>query len=476
MKRQRHMIFNLILILVTTLWIPSIAPASTANQKKQITWPKGPSVYAHGAIIMEASSGLVLYNKNIKDKMYPASITKVMTSLIAIEHCSLSEIVTFSHDAIFGVEPGSTILGGTDVGEQLTMQQCLYAILLESANEVSNAVAEHVAGSIPAFADMMNEKAKSLGCVNTHFVNPHGLHNNDHYTCAYDMALITKEAMKNETFCKIFKTRTYQIPPTNKQSETRYLRNHHKFILKEKYLYDGCIGGKTGYTTNAGNTLVTVIKRSNMELICVILKDDGIAHQYGDTQKLLDFGFDNFSIYPVKDFISTSFFNESPLFTKFSPLLNENEPPFVTDENGYLVLPNSTPMEAAKKTVTFNMDGVSLKVGSVIGRISYTYQKKYVGGADIIINNTDNLITDANNKTKLNISSPSGTHEASTKTNVKKSGKLLPVVLGIIIGIILLIIILYYIIVEKPRLKRRHAYYRKKAHRKRYGHDDFYNL
>jgi D-alanyl-D-alanine carboxypeptidase len=189
------------------------------------SWPQGPNVYAEAAIVMDASTGLILYEKNMNGAYYPASITKILSSLIIIENSSPGEVVTFSRDAVFNVELDSTRIG-IDVGEQLTIQQCLYGILLESANEVTYAAAEHVAGSISAFSDMMNEKAKSLGALNSNFVNPHGLPDDNHYTTAYDMALITREAMKNETFRKITGTRTYQIPPTNKQVETRYLRNH----------------------------------------------------------------------------------------------------------------------------------------------------------------------------------------------------------------------------------------------------------
>jgi D-alanyl-D-alanine carboxypeptidase len=241
MKRQKIACFSLILFLVFSLLSPATAGATVSNTQNTGSWPKGPKVSAEGAIVMEASTGLILYEKNIDKIYYPASITKILTALIAIENSSMGEIVTFSKNAIFDVELDSSRIG-IDVGEQLTMQQCLYAILLESANEVTYAVAEHIGGTIENFAKMMNDKAKSIGVKNTNFTNPHGLPDNDHYTSPYDMALITREAMKNETFRKIFATRTYQIPPTNIQKETRYLRNHHRFVLKQEYRYDDCIG------------------------------------------------------------------------------------------------------------------------------------------------------------------------------------------------------------------------------------------
>ncbi len=298
MKRQAIAFLSIIILILSPLFSTALVTATTDTTDSGEIWPSGPSVYAESAIVIEASTGLILYEKNINDTHYPASITKIMSALLAIENSSLGDVVTFSKEAIFDVDLDSSRIG-IDVGEQLTMQQSLYAILLESANEVTYAIAEHVSGTMPEFAQLMTERAKSIGCLNTNFVNPHGLHDSEHYTTAYDMALITREAMKNETFRKIFATRTSQIPPTNIQSETRYLRNHHKFVLKQDYLYDDCIGGKTGYTSISKFTLVSVAKRGDLELICVIMKDDSNEHQYTDTQKLFDFAFDNFSIYPI---------------------------------------------------------------------------------------------------------------------------------------------------------------------------------
>ena len=191
MKRKKLIILCLLIYIMNLF--SSYAYANPSQEKA--AWPKGPDVFAEAAIVMEASTGLILYEKDIHSTYYPASITKILTALIAIENTSPGEIVTFSRNAVFGIERGSSHIG-IDVGEELTMQQCLYAILLESANEVTYAVAEHIAGSIPAFSEMMNEKAGSLGCLNSNFVNPHGLPDDNHYTSAYDMALITREALK----------------------------------------------------------------------------------------------------------------------------------------------------------------------------------------------------------------------------------------------------------------------------------------
>lgn len=191
------------------------APASTeealteAEERKSLpiqsnhteNWPAGPAIGAQSAILLEANTGVILYAKNIDEKAYPASTTKLMTCLLAAENCELNEMITFSHDAVFSLGPGSSNIG-IDEGQAMTMEECFYGILVASANEVANAVAEHIAGSMDAFADMMNERAASLGCKNTHFVNAHGLHDENHYTSAYDLAIIARAFFKMNCFQK----------------------------------------------------------------------------------------------------------------------------------------------------------------------------------------------------------------------------------------------------------------------------------
>jgi D-alanyl-D-alanine carboxypeptidase (penicillin-binding protein 5/6) len=443
--------------------------AAAGSYETSNPWPQGPNVHAEAAIVMEASTGLILYEKNIHETYYPASITKILSALLVIENSSLGDVITFSRDAIYNIERDSSHIS-IDVGEQLTVQQCLYGILLESANEATYGAAEFVAGSIPAFAEMMNEKAKSLGALNSNFVNPHGLPDDNHYTSAYDMALITREAMKNETFRKITGTRTYQIPPTNKQKDTRYLRNHHKFILKNDLSYEGTIGGKTGYTSKAKYTLVTVAKRGDLELICVIMKDDTSAHQYEDTAKLLDFGFDNFSVYPINDLENPNIIQESPFFTRYNHMLDYANTSIITDKNGYLVLPNTASFKDAKKEVSFYEEAKIKEGHNVIGTISYTYDGKYVGGADIIYEKkfAPSLIHTI-------IERPTSPQAPDKIIEPEASGgNLRPIIIGLIVGLFVLIVGLYFVLVERPRLKRRNAYYKKRANRKREFLDDDY--
>lgn len=255
-------------------------------------WPQGPVVSAQSAVVMEAETGAVLYEKNSHDPLYPASITKILTTLVALENSGLDETVTFSHDSVFSLDEGSSIIGGVNEGDKMSMKDVLYGIMICSGNEAAHAAAEHVAGSVDAFTDMMNARAKEAGCTDSNFENPHGLPDSDHVTSAMDMALITKAALENNAFKTIATTRRYTFPPTSR-GEERIRLNHHKMMQGMEYEYDGCLGGKTGYTSKAGSTLVTFAERDGILLICVVMNERSPYH-FRDTATLLDYGFANF--------------------------------------------------------------------------------------------------------------------------------------------------------------------------------------
>lgn len=253
-------------------------------------WPQGPAIYAESGILVDLDTQEILYSKNIDKQLYPASITKIMTTLVAMESSSPEETVTFSQHALDSIEWDSSNIG-CRLNETLTMEQCWYAMLLNSANEVCCGVAEHVAGSIETFVERMNQKASELGCTGTHFSNTNGLPDENHYTTAHDMALIAAAAFQNETFRTVFTTRQYEIPPTPQYTEPRYLYNHHKMMQPDtEYYYEGCLGGKTGYTDDALNTLVTVASRDGKTLLCVTMRTQG-RQVYTDTASLFDYGF-----------------------------------------------------------------------------------------------------------------------------------------------------------------------------------------
>lgn len=336
-------------------------------------WPEGIETNSQSAIVMEASTGTILYQKNIDEPHYPASITKILTALIALKHGNMSDIVTFSKDAVYNTE-GSSI--ARDVGEEMTLEQCLYGMLLESANECAYAIAEHIAGSVDAFVDMMNEEAAALGCTNTHFSNPHGLPEETHYTSAHDMALIAQEAWKNETFRIITGTRRYEIPPTNKHSEITYLQNHNEMLnpyKSTKYLYEYCVGGKTGYTEAAKSTLVTYAQKDNMTLICVVMYADRPAH-WTDTIGLFEYCFANFGLFNVAENTLSDAENSDKRGG-----LRDYAPFARLDPNAQIVLPLTASFQDAVPEVVINT-----QPGEVVGTVYYTYAGHPVGTAQIL--------------------------------------------------------------------------------------------
>lgn len=266
-----------------------------------------PEICAEAGILMDATTGEILYEKNSKNRMYPASITKLMTVLLALENGKLDDSITFSHEAVYSIEPNSAHIAMQE-GEQITLEQALYGILLRSANEVSNAVAEYVDGSITAFAQHMTQRAKELGCKTTNFVNANGLFHENHYTCAYDMALIAKELLKQDAYREMMSATYYEIPSTSKQPEIRYLHGQHQMLNKNSiYYYEYATGGKTGYVSEALNTLVTFAKKGDTELIAVVLKCSGAEH-YVDSKALFEYGFANFQtakVFAAGDYTKT---------------------------------------------------------------------------------------------------------------------------------------------------------------------------
>ncbi|MDD5934754.1 MAG: D-alanyl-D-alanine carboxypeptidase [Clostridiales bacterium] len=492
------MVFN---ILTVPLSASATEASSTKSESSQSTesasdfvWPTGPDVYADGAIVMEASTGLVLYEKDAKTAYYPASITKIMTTLLALENCNLNETMTMSHEAEWDVDFNSSRIGLVE-GESVSLKDALYAVMLESANEVSYGVAEHVANGTEAdFAAMMNAKAAELGCVNTHFVNPHGLHNNDHYTCAYDMALISREAIQNPEFRTITGTRTYTIPATNK-NVARPIANHHRFIRKTLN-YDGAIGGKTGGTAEAKTTLVTFAERNGLTLIAVVLHVDTALHAYEDTAKMLDFAFDNYSLYSMEDTNQeSSSFRFPSLFKDFKEFNSRDISKLSLSKNSNVVLPLKANIKDAVKTITYSKVDEFQHGNNVIGKISYTFGGKYVGSTDILYYNDDFPLTRAefnaqwpsylippelvfNDDPSINTETENGNELDSSNSknekepaiaveglNAKKASKVKPIIIGVCIGAIVLVIGYYLLFIEIPHRKRRSRY--RKNHQRR---------
>ncbi len=301
-------------------------------------WPQGPVISAESAMLMDVDTGTVLYAKNIHEKMYPASTTKMLTCLIAAEHLDLQDTVTFSYSAVHDVPPdGSNV--GMDAGETITVEQCLNGILVGSANECASAIAEKVAGSVEAFTQMMNERAQELGCTESHFVNANGLFDENHYTSAHDLCLIGRAFFANETLSQVGNTPRYHFVATATQPDDFWITNKHKLINGE-YSYPGVLGGKTGYTSQSKETLVTGCERGAMKLVCVVMKEDD-PKQFEDTVTLLDYGFSNFTKVDAAEYDTGFSLKTGDLFHYGMDLYGDSNPAFSIAPDSFVDLPNT---------------------------------------------------------------------------------------------------------------------------------------
>ena len=263
-------------------------------------------LYSHSAIIIENKTGKVLYEKNSEQKMYPASTTKILTAILTIEKGNLQDKTKVSKAAIAEMKSGYTSAYLVE-GEELTVEELLELLLIHSANDASNVLAEYISGSIPAFVDLMNLKLKELGCNNTHFVTTNGLHDDNHYTTAKDMATITRYCMRNSDFRRIVAMQECHIKATNKFGERKFKNTNDLEVIGSKYYYPGCIGVKTGFTSQAQNCLISAVSKNNLQLIAVVLHcsltDDKKSARYVDSKTLYDYAY---STYTFKEIAKTS--------------------------------------------------------------------------------------------------------------------------------------------------------------------------
>lgn len=341
-------------------------------------WPSEVAIEADGGILMDAETGTILYGKNINEAYYPASITKLLTAQVVLDRCKLDETVEFSQNAVYNVEQGSKSLS-MDTGDRMSVKDSLYGLILHSANEVANALAEHAAGSTEEFAKLMNQKAEELGCTGSNFVNPSGLNDPEHYTTAYDMALIARAAMNYPEIVEIMGTRVYKIPPSQKAPEGQTISPGHKMLKKNDAAYDSRVfGGKTGFTSLAGNTLVTYAKKDDMTLIAVIL--NGHQTHYTDTKKLLDFGFSRFQSMKLTDYegslVPENHLTYSDSNTDLSLLL--------LNQNSRIVLPKEADLSAVIPIVSY--DETALTPSGTVVTVNYLYGERTVGHAWITPN------------------------------------------------------------------------------------------
>lgn len=307
------------LLLALTLMVGLLPVPSRADGEAS----PSPQIISEAAVLMDAKTGQILYEKNMHTQLYPASITKILTILVGLEKGQLQDKVTMSRQAVFSILRGSSHIALTD-GEEITLEQALMAAMLPSANDASNGIAEHISGSVEDFAVVMNQRASEAGAINSNFVNPHGLPDEHHVSTAYDMAMITRAALQNDKFREILSTVRYTIPPTNKQPQSRELWSEHRMLTTNRFYYEGVIGGKTGYTAVSQNTLVTAAKRGDRELIAVVMKSPAYG-VYTDTIALFDYGFNQFTAasFSPAQLVSPSRGNEDNQL--IADILNQNK-------------------------------------------------------------------------------------------------------------------------------------------------------
>lgn len=331
-----------------------------------------PKIGCEAVYIAEPNTGKVIYEKNAHKKMYPASTTKILTALVVMEKCQLTDKVVVSKNAISLVPEGASNVK-LKVGEELTISDLLYDLLIPSANEAANVLAEHVSGSIEAFAELCNSRAKELGCETLHFVNPNGLHNDNHYCSAYDLYLIAKECKKHDIFNEIVKTKSFKLPATNVYTANdRTFTNTNELLLSGKYHYEYCTGIKTGHTTPAGECLVASSSYNNMDLISVVLGGKainslGLNERFYDTKQLFEFTYKNYSMKEIvadKSLVATLDVGKATMGTKS---LDAN-----TETSVKTILPNNINIEDVKASININENLTApIKQDQVIGKITY---------------------------------------------------------------------------------------------------------
>lgn len=437
-------------------------------------WPAGPQISAQAAILMDVNTGVILYSKNIHERLYPASTTKIMTALLAMEKGNLDDMVEFSHEAVFSVPADGSNMG-MDEGESISLEECLYGIMVASANEAANAAGEYVSGSIEDFVALMNERAQEIGCTDTHFVNSNGLHDPQHYTSAYDLALISSLFFRNEMLCKISNTARYHFEATDTQPDDFYKNNKHQLVNGE-IPYDGILGGKTGYTNDSRQTLVTCAEQNGMRLVCVVFKEES-PQQFTDTVELLDYGFHNFQVLNISE--NEEKYNiESTGFLQIgNDVFGSSKPILSIDTESYVIIPNTVSFQDLDSEIDYSQSDENRIAG-----IEYTYHGMYVGNAylNLVTDNASTYDFDTN-MTATDVSVEKTEAEPETETeqpqdtifiNIKK----VLIIVLVLAAIVITIFMLHALITNGRTAKRRNNRIKRKQKRRsriRTDFDDF---
>lgn len=349
-------IFKKLIFLVLSIIMFSSSYIVLANDNIDIN--------ASAALLIDNRTNKILYSKNENEKLFPASTTKIITAILVIENYSLDEKVTASYDAIMNIPQGYAT-ANIQVGEELTIKQLLDMLLVHSANDAANVLAEYAGGSISSFVAMMNTKINELGLTSTHFTNPYGLQDDNHFSTAHDLAVIMQYCLKNNTFKQLSGQASCAIPATNKSAPRKYASTNELLIAGNINYSPYVISGKTGFTSKAGGCLVSMAYHNDLELISVILNSND---RFGDTRKLYNYGYDNYSLKNIvhaNDVItSIEIKNASKTPSKLDVLVSETVPVLAKNSDD---LKNITPEIALNKNIS-----APITEGQTLGKVSYT--------------------------------------------------------------------------------------------------------
>ena len=479
MKAKRIIKSGLALLLSMQLALMSCITALAAPE-----WPSGTGVLADIGIAVDADSGAVLFGQGIHELTPPASITKLLTALVVVENSSMDDMVTFSYDAVNNVESGSGNKKNIAEGDKLSVKDCLYLLLLQSSNQAANALAEHVAGSRDAFADMMNEKVKELGCTDgTHFANPSGLNDDTQVVSAYDMAIIAQAAFNNSDVLEISSTKSYKLAPTQNNPSGATCANEHRLIITDdetSELYcPEAKAGKTGYTSLAGNTLVTYGEKDGRRVISVVLKGQPSPNYFLDGKTLLQFGFENFQNVSIPD-------NETKYVTG-EETVSINGADFQPDEldlesGAVITLPKDAAFSDASMELVTELPEQHPE--RAVALLQYTYNDRKIGQAYLLAKEGSLPASSEETGGAAPEEKPDGKTDASDQKDGKEGGIALPPLSLPVIGICLLVFAvlllsaytLYTKKKEAEELRRRHERRMQRLKEENYTEEEFYEL
>lgn len=437
-----------LIVSVTSIYSVKVYGEETPETDiSEVTYPNPPEIRAKTGILIDADTGAILYDKDMHKRMYPASITKIVTALLAIENCAMDDTFTFTGDIINSL-PYDAAKYGYVAGEQVNIRDLLYVLMLRSANEVAIGLGITIAGSEEAFGEMMTERAKASGALDTNFVNATGLHDDNHYTTAYDMAMIARDAMKNTTFSQVWGSSSYIVSATNIEPDIVKIWNRHEMLVNSKAnYYEYAKGGKTGYTDEAGRTLVTYASRNGMNLICVVMFSD-TENVYKDTRALFEYGFTNYKKVSVNGDEQRFGQSDDGYFVSRGNMFNKSGRLLELGDD-YVTIPKDASLSQIEYQISYDKkDGQG---ENVIANISYYIGEHYLGETTLMLNK------DSSGDTGIGAYNKEPAEEESVREE-------LPINIWWIVGVFIAVIIIVFVIhvLRKTKVKRKLKRERKK--------------